>query len=519
MLENTVENGEKPAELIIYAASGKAARDWPSYDKICHCLLELEEHQTLAVQSGKPVAVFETHPAAPLVVLANTNLVPKWANWETFRQLEQKGLMMYGQYTAGSWAYIGTQGILQGTYETFAGAAEQFFGGTLKGRLVLTAGLGGMGGAQPLAVKMNQGVVIVADVDPERIQRRLDTGYCDVLAHDLDEALQSAFRAMQAGQALSIALRMNAAELYPAMVANDVIPDIVTDQTSAHDPLNGYIPAGMDISEAPAWRRENPDGYIQRSQSSMGEQVKAMLAFQQRGSLVFEYGNNIRGNAKEAGVENAFSIQGFVPLFVRPSFCTGRGPFRWVALSGNPADILKIDEKVLAAFKDDSKLVQWIGMARKQVPFQGLPARICWMGYGGRARLGLLINDMVKSGELSAPVAITRDHLDAGSVAQPTRETEGMKDGSDAVADWPLLNALLNTSAGADLVALHQGAGSGMGGSISAGMTLIADGSPAVAERIGKVLTTDPGIGVIRHADAGYEDAINFLAASDLQKI
>ena len=470
MLMNNLdpEVAERPDELIVYGGSGKAARNWEAYEAIVRTLKTLEDDETLLVQSGKPVGVFRTTPQSPRVLIANSNLVPAWGNWEHFRELEKKGLMMFGQMTAGSWIYIGTQGILQGTYETLAELAHQHFGGSLKGRLVLTAGLGGMGGAQPLAVTMNEGVAIVVEVDPERIEKRIATRYCQVSTENLDEALRLAQEAKDKGEPLSIALLGNAAEVLPEFVKRGITPDVVTDQTSAHDPLNGYIPLGYSLEAAARLRQENPDRYVQLAKESMGTHVQAMLDLQKRGAVTFDYGNNIRQQAKDVGVENAFDFPGFVPAYIRPLFCEGKGPFRWAALSGDPADIHKIDDRLCAEFADNERLVRWIKMAKEQVAFQGLPSRICWLGYGERARFGLLINDMVKSGELSAPIVIGRDHLDAGSVASPHRETEGMKDGSDAVADWPILNALVNACAGASWVSVHHGGGVGIGYSIHA---------------------------------------------------
>lgn len=510
MLMNNLdpEVAERPDELIVYGGSGKAARNWEAYEAIVRTLKTLEDDETLLVQSGKPVGVFRTTPQSPRVLIANSNLVPAWGNWEHFRELEKKGLMMFGQMTAGSWIYIGTQGILQGTYETLAELAHQHFGGSLKGRLVLTAGLGGMGGAQPLAVTMNGGVAIVVEVDPERIEKRIATRYCQVSTENLDEALRLAQEAKHKGEPLSIALLGNAAEVLPEFVKRGITPDVVTDQTSAHDPLNGYIPLGYSLEAAARLRQENPDRYVQLAKESMGTHVQAMLDLQKRGAVTFDYGNNIRQQAKDVGVENAFDFPGFVPAYIRPLFCEGKGPFRWAALSGDPADIHKIDDRLCAEFADNERLVRWIKMAKEQVAFQGLPSRICWLGYGERARFGLLINDMVKSGELSAPIVIGRDHLDAGSVASPHRETEGMKDGSDAVADWPILNALVNACAGASWVSVHHGGGVGIGYSIHAGMVVVADGTDEGAERLERVLTSDPGMGVIRHADAGYDLAI-----------
>ena len=510
MLMNNLdpEVAERPEDLVVYGGSGKAARNWESYEALVRTLRELEDDETLLVQSGKPVGVFRTTPQSPRVLIANSNLVPAWGNWEHFRELERKGLMMFGQMTAGSWIYIGTQGILQGTYETLAELAEQHFDGSLKGRLVLTAGLGGMGGAQPLAVTMNGGVAIVVEVDPERIEKRLNTRYCQVSTTDLDEALRLAGEAQQKGEALSIGLLGNAADLLPEFVKRGIIPDVVTDQTSAHDPLNGYIPRGYSLEEAARLREGDPEEYIRLAKESMGIHVQAMLDLQERGAVVFDYGNNIRQQAQEVGVKNAFDFPGFVPAYIRPLFCEGKGPFRWVALSGDPVDIHKIDEKLCEEFADNERLVRWIKMAQEQVAFQGLPSRICWLGYGERAKFGLLINEMVRTGELSAPIVIGRDHLDAGSVASPHRETEDMKDGSDAVADWPILNALVNACAGASWISLHHGGGVGIGYSIHAGMVVVADGTLEGAKRLERVLTSDPGMGVIRHVDAGYDLAI-----------
>jgi urocanate hydratase len=517
MLENTLANGERPEELIIYAGTGKVARNWECYHRIVASLKDLAEDETLLIQSGKPVAVFRTSRASPRVLTANTNLVGKWANWTHFRELEAKGLMMYGQYTAGSWAYIGTQGILQGTYETFGSCAAQYFGGSLAGRIVLTAGLGGMGGAQPLAAKMAGAVCLVIEVDPAKIERRRAGGFCELVAKSAAEALRLAREAADRRLPLGIAVLGNAAEMHEELYALGLRPDIVTDQTSAHDPLNGYIPAGRSLPEALSLRARDPDTYTAESMASMARQVRAMLAFKDAGAVVFEYGNNIRGHAQEAGEKRAFDLQGFVPMFVRPSFCRGRGPFRWVCLSGDPADLAVADDAVLGEFGEDLGLRGWIDRARKDVPVQGLPARTCWLALGQRDRFGRILNDLVAKGRLTAPVAMSRDHLDTGSVAQPTRETEAMRDGSDAVADWPLLNALLNATNGADLVSIHQGGGSGMGGSISAGMTVIADGSDEAGERIGRCLFTDPAIGVIRYADAGYAEAVATKEAAGLR--
>jgi urocanate hydratase len=508
MLQNNLENAEKPEELIIYGGTGKAARNWKCYDAIVRTLMKLEGDETLLVQSGKPVGVFTTSKVAPRVLIANANLVPRWSTWEVFHELEAKGLIMYGQMTAGGWAYIGTQGILQGTYETLAACAKLSFGGTLAGRLVLTGGLGGMGGAQPLAVTMNGGVCIAVECDPARIKRRVRAGYCDVMVDDLDKAVKMAIDAKKKHKPLSIGLLGNCAETHPLLVKRGIIPDVVTDQTSAHDELGGYVPKGLDVDEAAKLRKANPDEYRRRAMESIALHVKAMLAFQRKGAVVFEYGNNIRGQAQKAGVKDAFDFKGFVPLYIRPMFCEGRGPFRWVAVSGNPDDILKTDKVVMREFKDNKQLVNWIKLAEDKVPFEGLPARVCWLGYGERARFGKIINRMVASGELDGPIVITRDHLDCGSVASPYRETEGMRDGSDAVADWPILNALINVSGGADLIAVHNGGGVGIGYSTHAGLLVVADGTNEAEEKIQRVLTTDPGMGILRHADAGYPDAI-----------
>jgi len=512
MLENNLENAEKPEELIIYGGTGKAARNWEAFHKIVKALKTLENDETLLVQSGKPVAVFKTHADAPRVLIANANLVPHWSNWEKFHELEALGLTMYGQMTAGGWSYIGSQGIVQGTYETFAECARHHFGRSLKGRLVLTGGMGGMGGAQPLAAKMNEAVCLDVEVDERRIARRVKAGYCDLLIRDLDEALAIAKDAKRDGAPRSIGLVGNCADVHPELVRRGIVPDIVTDQTSAHDPLGGYIPKSLSVEEAAALRASDPKTYIKRSLESIAIHVRAMLEFQKRGSVVFEYGNNIRGHALEAGVKNAFDFKGFVPLFIRPMFCEGRGPFRWVAVSGDPQDILKTDEVVMREFAGNETLVRWIKLAEANVPWEGLPARVCWLGYGERARFGTIINRMVREGKLSGPIVITRDHLDAGSVASPYRETEGMKDGSDAIADWPILNALVNTAAGADLIAVHNGGGVGIGFSTHAGALLVCDGTPEAERRIQRVLTTDPGLGVVRHADAGYEEAVRFAS-------
>jgi urocanate hydratase len=519
MLMNNLdpEVAEDPDALVVYGGTGRAARSWAAFDAISRELQRLADDETLLVQSGKPVGVFRTHEWAPRVLIANSNLVGRWANWDTFRELERAGLTMYGQMTAGSWIYIGTQGILQGTYETFAECARQHFGGSLRGRVVLTAGLGGMGGAQPLAVTMNEGVVIAIEVDEARARRRLDIGYVDRLTASVDEALGWARSAAAAGEPLSVALVGNAAEVEPELVRRGERFDVVTDQTSAHDALAGYVPAEISLADAIALREAQPDVYVRRSIRSMADHVRAMLAFQASGAVVFDYGNNLRAMGLEGGVAEAFSYPGFVPAFIRPQFTEGRGPFRWVALSGDPADIAATDRAVLDLFPDDTGLRRWIEMARAKVPFQGLPARICWLGYGERARAGLAFNELVRTGEVSAPIAIGRDHLDAGSVASPNRETEAMRDGSDAIADWPLLNALVNTAAGATWVSIHHGGGVGIGYSQHAGMVVVADGSALAAQKLERVLTTDPGMGVIRHADAGYERAIEVARARGIR--
>ncbi|WP_088293339.1 urocanate hydratase [Bacillus mycoides] len=510
MLMNNLdpEVAEKPEELVVYGGIGRAARNWESYHAIVDSLKMLENDETLLVQSGKPVAIFKSHEDAPRVLLANSNLVPKWANWDHFRELEKKGLMMYGQMTAGSWIYIGTQGILQGTYETFGEAARQHFDGSLKGTVTITAGLGGMGGAQPLAVTMNGGVVIAIDVDKRSIDRRIEKRYCDKYTESLEEALAIANEYKEKKEPISIGLLGNAAEILPELVNRNIIPDLVTDQTSAHDPLNGYIPVGYTVEEAAKLREEDPERYVQLSKESMKKHVEAMLAMQEKGAITFDYGNNIRQVAFDEGLKNAFDFPGFVPAFIRPLFCEGKGPFRWVALSGDPEDIYKTDEVILREFADNEHLCNWIRMARQQVEFQGLPSRICWLGYGERAKFGRIINEMVANGELSAPIVIGRDHLDCGSVASPNRETESMKDGSDAVADWPILNALINSVNGASWVSVHHGGGVGMGYSLHAGMVIVADGTEAAAKRIERVLTSDPGMGVVRHVDAGYDLAV-----------
>ncbi|MGG0188581.1 urocanate hydratase [Bacillus rhizoplanae] len=510
MLMNNLdpEVAEKPEELVVYGGIGRAARNWDSYHAIVESLKNLESDETLLVQSGKPVAIFKSHEDAPRVLLANSNLVPKWATWEHFRELDQKGLMMYGQMTAGSWIYIGTQGILQGTYETFGEAARQHFGGSLKGTLTITAGLGGMGGAQPLAVTMNDGVVIAIDVDKRSIDRRIEKRYCDMYTESLEEALAVAKEYKEKKEPISIGLLGNAAEILPELVKRGITPDLVTDQTSAHDPLNGYVPVGYSLEEAAVLRQEDPERYVQLSKESMTKHVEAILDMQKNGAIAFDYGNNIRQVAYDEGLKNAFDFPGFVPAFIRPLFCEGKGPFRWVALSGDPEDIYKTDEVILREFADNEHLCNWIRMARDQVEFQGLPSRICWLGYGERAKFGRIINEMVANGELSAPIVIGRDHLDCGSVASPNRETEAMKDGSDAVADWPILNALINSVNGASWVSVHHGGGVGMGYSLHAGMVIVADGTEAAAKRIERVLTSDPGMGVVRHVDAGYDLAV-----------
>lgn len=507
MLMNNLDPdvAEHPDQLVVYGGIGKAARNWESFDAIVKTIKNLENDETLLVQSGKPVVVFKTHSDAPRVLLANSNIVPAYANWDTFHELDKKGLMMYGQMTAGSWIYIGSQGIVQGTYETFAELAKQHFNGSLKGTITVTAGLGGMGGAQPLAVTMNGGVCIGIDTDETRIDRRIETRYTDVKTDSLDEAIQRAEEAKKEGRALSIGLIGNAAEVLPAMIKRGFIPDVLTDQTSAHDPLNGYTPAGMTLHEAAELRQADSREYVNRSKASMAVHVKAMLEMMEKGAVTFDYGNNIRQVAKDEGVENAFDFPGFVPAYIRPQFCEGKGPFRWVALSGDPEDIYKTDEAILREFADNEHLCNWIRMAQKKIQFQGLPSRICWLGYGERARFGKILNDMVASGELKAPIVIGRDHLDSGSVASPNRETEAMKDGSDAVSDWPILNAMINAVGGATWVSVHHGGGVGMGYSLHAGVVIVADGTEEAAKRIERVLTTDPGMGVVRHADAGYE--------------
>ncbi len=511
MLMNNLDEAvaERPADLVVYGGIGRAARNWECYHAIVQCLRELENDETLLVQSGKPVAVFETHPGAPRVLIANSNLVGNWANWEEFRRLEKLGLIMYGQMTAGSWIYIGTQGILQGTYETFAAAAVKHFGSSLKGRFLLTGGCGGMGGAQPLAATMNGAACLIVDVDASRIEKRLGTGYCDKISYHLDEALRWVMEARDQGLPLSVGLVGNCAEVLPELVRRGVTPDVLTDQTSAHDPLNGYVPAGLDLAQAAELRFQNPEEYVKRSIASMGVHVQAMLDMMRRGAVTFDYGNNIRARALQAGVADAMAFPGFVPAYIRPLFCEGRGPFRWAALSGDPADIAVTDELVLKLFPENESLVRWIHLAREKVHFQGYPARICWLGYGERARFGVEMNRLVAKGRIKAPIVIGRDHLDCGSVASPYRETEAMKDTTDAVADWPLLNAMLNVASGASWVSFHHGGGVGMGYSLHAGQVSVADGTRQATERIRRVLTNDPGIGVARHADAGYDEAVD----------
>jgi urocanate hydratase len=510
MLMNNLDPdvAERPQDLVVYGGTGKAARTWECFDAIVRTLRELEDDETLLVQSGKPVGVFRTHTMAPRVLIANANLVPHWGTWEEFRRLEALGLTMYGQMTAGSWIYIGSQGIVQGTYETFGEAARQHFGGTLKGRVALTAGLGGMGGAQPLAITMNEGVCLAVEVDPSRIQRRLETGYLDELADDLDDALRRVEEYKRDGVARSVAVVGNAAEVYPELVRRQWFADLVTDQTSAHDLLNGYIPAGLTLTEAATLRVSDPAEYERRALASVAEHVRAMLAMQAAGSITFDYGNNLRGQALRAGVTNALDFPGFVPAFIRPLFCEGKGPFRWAALSGDPEDIRRTDQAILELFPENAGLRRWITMAQEKIHFQGLPARICWLGYGERDKAGLAFNELVRRGEVKAPIVIGRDHLDSGSVASPYRETEAMRDGSDAIADWPILNALLNTASGASWVSVHHGGGVGIGYSLHAGMVVVADGTDEAASRLQRVLTNDPGTGVMRHVDAGYPEAI-----------
>ena len=519
MLMNNLDPAvaEIPDELIVYGGRGKAARNQECYEAIVKTLRELENNETLLVQSGKPVGVFKTHDDAPRVIIANSNLVGNWANWEHFDELEKKGLMMFGQMTAGSWIYIGSQGILQGTFETFAEAARQHFGGTLEGQLVVTGGLGGMGGAQPLAATMNGATFLAAEIDPSRIQKRLDTRYCDEILEDIDEAIDLALEWKKDKIAKSIGVVANIGDLLERLVQRDVIPDLLTDQTSAHDPLVGYIPRELSLEEAENLRNSNKEEYLKRSYDSMAEHVRLMLQLKDKGAITFDYGNNLRAMAKENGVENAFDFPGFVPAYVRPLFCEGKGPFRWAALSGDPNDIYETDKVILDLFPEDKALHRWINMAQKRVDFQGLPARICWLGYGERARAGLAFNELVRNGKVKAPIVIGRDHLDAGSVASPNRETESMKDGTDAVADWPILNALLNTAAGATWVSFHHGGGVGMGYSLHAGMVVVADGTKEADKRLQRVLTTDPGTGVMRHVDAGYDKAKRIAKERDLK--
>ncbi len=519
MLMNNLDPdvAENPQELVVYGGSGKAARNWECFDAIVRSLQNLENDETLLVQSGKPVAVFKSHADAPRVIIANSNIVPHWATWEKFREYEKMGLTMYGQMTAGSWIYIGTQGILQGTYETFAACAKKYFRGTLKNTITLTAGLGGMGGAQPLAVTMNDGVAICVEVDRHRIQRRLETRYCDTMVEHLDDAWKLANECKKKGEPRSIALLGNAAEIFPEMVRRNFIPEIVTDQTSAHDALNGYVPEGLADEDVIEFRKKSPDEYIHRAMVSMAKHVNAMLDFQKRGSVVFDYGNNIRGQALTQGVTNAFDFPGFVPAFIRPLFCEGQGPFRWAALSGDPQDIYTTDEAILKTFPEKESLKRWMTKARECVQFQGLPSRICWLGYGEREKAGLVFNDLVRTGKVKAPIVIGRDHLDCGSVASPNRETEGMKDGSDAIADWPLLNFAINAVNGATWVSFHHGGGVGIGYSLHAGMVIVADGTAEAASRLQRVLTCDPGMGIVRHADAGYAEAIKVAKEKDVK--
>ena len=518
MLMNNLdpEVAERPADLVVYGGTGRAARDWASFDAICRTLRTLSDDETLVVQSGKPVGVFATHPDAPRVLIANANLVGRWATWDQFRDLERRGLTMYGQMTAGSWIYIGTQGILQGTFETFGAVARRHFGGSLRGRIVLTGGLGGMGGAQPLAATMHDGICLAVEVDAGRVQRRLDTRYLDRATSSVEEALRWCDDARRSGTAVSVGLIGNCAEVLPELVRRGFKPDVVTDQTSAHDTLHGYVPAGLSLAEAAELRGRDPAAYVRRSVESIVVHVRALLGMQRAGAVAFDYGNNIRTVAADAGLADAFAIPGFVPEYVRPLFCEGRGPFRWVALSGDPADLHRTDELVLELFPEQTHLRRWITLARERVAFQGLPARICWLGQGERARFGVALNQLVARGELSAPIVIGRDHLDTGSVASPYRETEAMRDGSDAIADWPILNALLNTASGASWVSFHHGGGVGIGNSLHAGQVIVADGSPAAERRLQRVLTNDPGLGVVRHADAGYPEAV---ATADRERI
>ncbi len=520
MIQNNLdpEVAENPDELVVYGGRGRAARDWPSFHAILRALRTLENDETLIVQSGRPQGIFRTHPEAPRVLIANSNLVGQWSNFDEFTRLEKLGLTMYGQMTAGSWIYIGSQGIVQGTYETFASLAHKHFGGSLAGKVVVSGGMGGMGGAQPLAATMNGACFLGIDVDPHRIERRLNTGYCDRLARNLDDALRILRESQIAHKAVSVALVGNCADVLPELVRRGFVPDVLTDQTSAHDPLNGYVPNHLSLEEAISLRKSDPDDYLKRSFRAMGVHVEAMLALQKMGAVTFDYGNNIRTQAKKAGVENVYDIPGFVPEYIRPLFCEGRGPFRWVALSGEAEDIYRTDRLALELFPENQTLARWIPLARERIQFQGLPARICWLGYGERAKFGVAINRLVASGELKAPIVIGRDHLDAGSVASPYRETEGMRDGSDAIADWPLLNALLNTAAGASWVSIHNGGGVGIGYSEHAGMVVVADGTADSERRLERVLTTDPGMGVVRHADAGYEEARRFAREHGIRR-
>jgi len=519
MLQNNLnpDVAENPEELIVYGGSGKAARNWECYYAIVESLKNLADDETLLIQSGKPVGVFKTFSYAPRVLIANSLLVPAWANWDYFRKLEALGLIMYGQMTAGSWIYIGTQGIIQGTYETFAACAQKHFGGSLKGKWILTGGMGGMSGAQPLSVTMNQGIILDIEVDPKRIEKRIKQGFCDVMVNDLDEALKLVFDAVKKRKPLSVGLVGNTSDIEPELVKRGIIPDVLTDQTSAHDALNGYVPGRMSLDEAIALRGRRPEEYKKRALESIARQMEAMLEMQEKGAIAFDYGNNIRGQAKKAGVDNPFSIPGFVPVYIRPLFCKGKGPFRWVALSGDKNDIYLTDKKVLEMFGDDESIRRWIELAQKKIPFQGLPSRILWLGYGQRDKFGLEINRMVRENLIKAPIVIGRDHLDTGSVASPYRETEGMLDGSDAIADWPILNGLLNTACGASWVSIHHGGGVGIGYSIHAGQVLVCDGTKDMDTRIERVLTNDPGIGIARHSDAGYKDAIKFAGKKGIK--
>jgi urocanate hydratase len=519
MLMNNLDPdvAENPENLIVYGGTGRAARSWEAFDAIVRSLRELENDETLLVQSGKPIGKFRTHEEAPRVLIANSNLVGQWSNYSEFNRLERMGLTMYGQMTAGSWIYIGSQGIVQGTFETFAAAGKKHFGGTLEGKLIVTGGLGGMGGAQPLAATMNGALFLGIDVDPARIEKRLTSGYCDKMASTLDDALQMIDEARKRKRAVSVGLVGNCADVLPEMVRREVVPDVLTDQTSAHDALNGYVPNGMPLAEALQLRTDKPDEYIERSMGAMAVHVEAMLALQKRGAITFDYGNNIRTQAKKAGCENAFEIPGFVPEYIRPLFCEGKGPFRWVALSGDPNDIARTDQLALELFPKNETLARWMKLAKERIQFQGLPARICWLGYGERAEFGVAINELVRRAELKAPIVIGRDHLDTGSVASPFRETEGMLDGSDAIADWALLNALVNTAAGASWISIHNGGGVGIGYSQHAGMVVVADGTESAKRRLERVLTSDPGMGVLRHADAGYSHAIDFAKAQDVK--